>query len=327
MLVIADDLTGATDTAGAMAASGRTCVVSLTVNASLLSADVLVIDTDGRARSAAEACAATAEAVRQHQDRAAPLFIKVDSTLRGHVRATVEAAVAALDVSPAHVVICPAFPRHGRAVVDGQVLVHGVPLAGPTLHELFDGFAPYGVRTQIPDAVTDDDLAAIVAASSPDTVWVGSAGLAHHVARLTSDQRERPNSVEHPGPSHNIVVVAGSLQQRTAEQVAHLGAESLEDVRYSVEVIVKNPLDPPFDALVVQHATRADGLVLTGGATARAVLELLHITSLTVCGEIEPGVPWCVASGPSGPVTVVTKAGGFGDERTLQRAVLFLAGS
>ncbi len=65
------------------------------------------------------------------------------------------------------------------------------------------------------------------------------------------------------------------------------------------------------------HAARCAGLVLTGGDTARALLEALDIPWLRIVGEVEPGVPLCVA----GPLTrpIVTKAGAFGDADTLRR--------
>jgi uncharacterized protein YgbK (DUF1537 family) len=60
-------------------------------------------------------------------------------------------------------------------------------------------------------------------------------------------------------------------------------------------------------------------LVLTGGAVARAVLARLEAPELALTGRaIADGVPESVvASGPARGTRVVTKAGGFGDERTI----------
>jgi uncharacterized protein YgbK (DUF1537 family) len=60
-------------------------------------------------------------------------------------------------------------------------------------------------------------------------------------------------------------------------------------------------------------------LVATGGDTARAALEARGIGRLRVRHEIEPGVPVCLTDPPR-PMTVVTKAGGFGDAGALARA-------
>jgi uncharacterized protein YgbK (DUF1537 family) len=63
----------------------------------------------------------------------------------------------------------------------------------------------------------------------------------------------------------------------------------------------------------------ASMLLLTGGDTARTVLDRLGIDRLEVLGEIEPGISFsrCGVQGPS----VVTKAGGFGDDQTLVRVL------
>ena len=60
-------------------------------------------------------------------------------------------------------------------------------------------------------------------------------------------------------------------------------------------------------------------LIATGGDTARAALEARRIGRLRVRAEIEPGVPVCLAEAPRA-LTVVTKAGGFGDAGALVRA-------
>lgn len=67
------------------------------------------------------------------------------------------------------------------------------------------------------------------------------------------------------------------------------------------------------------------GLILTGGDTAKAVCRRLGIAGLEVCTELEPGVPLSRFVG-SRPVPVVTKAGAFGTEETLLRALHTLKG-
>jgi 4-hydroxythreonine-4-phosphate dehydrogenase len=66
------------------------------------------------------------------------------------------------------------------------------------------------------------------------------------------------------------------------------------------------------------HVHRAGALVLTGGDTARAVLQTIGVTGLRVWGEVEPGVAFSTAMG-AWEGTVITKAGGFGDPSTLAR--------
>jgi len=80
------------------------------------------------------------------------------------------------------------------------------------------------------------------------------------------------------------------------------------------------PVRRGLTGLVAPAAAQAAGLVLTGGATARAVLEALGTQALLLLGEIEPGV---VVSRPDDGASrrVVTKAGAFGDAGTLVRTV------
>ena len=326
MLVLADDLTGAADTGGAFAMAGHRCTVVLDHGHKPETSEldeqhnthVLIIDADSRAMTPRNASAATTVIVCRYAP--SELFVKIDSTLRGHVRATVDAALAALPTPPSRVVMCPAFPKASRTVLEGRVHVHGEPLDGPNLREIFaDWSAAWsdGVLLEIPDVRTDDDLSEIVRASAGTTLWVGSAGLAYHLGRARATGAGQ--LAGRPPHAALVVVVAGSQHERTTEQVTHLAP--------GTTAIVAHPDSREF-ATQIEHAARgADGLVLTGGATARKVLEFLNIDVLEVGGEVEPGVPWAVATGPFGTITIVTKAGGFGDALTLQRAVQFLTGS
>lgn len=69
---------------------------------------------------------------------------------------------------------------------------------------------------------------------------------------------------------------------------------------------------------------QASTLVLTGGDTARAVLDRLRVERLEVAGEFEPGICISRQAGRHGPC-IVTKAGGFGDSSALLRAMRHFA--
>ena len=60
-------------------------------------------------------------------------------------------------------------------------------------------------------------------------------------------------------------------------------------------------------------AAAADSLVLTGGATAEAVLDALGVYLLDLEGEVLPGLPLSRGEG----WRIVTKSGGFGTADTL----------
>jgi uncharacterized protein YgbK (DUF1537 family) len=68
--------------------------------------------------------------------------------------------------------------------------------------------------------------------------------------------------------------------------------------------------------LVAPLAGKIGALVSTGGETARAMLCAMRYHGLRLVGEIEPGVPLSIAAGPR-PLTVITKAGAFGNRDTL----------
>ncbi|MFI8826651.1 four-carbon acid sugar kinase family protein [Streptomyces sp. NPDC053431] len=71
---------------------------------------------------------------------------------------------------------------------------------------------------------------------------------------------------------------------------------------------------------------RADGLVLTGGETAAAVLGALGATGIELYDEPEPGIARGTLHGAHAPrLPVLVKAGGFGDDRTLVRLHAVLA--
>ena len=321
MLVIADDLTGAADSAAAFTSSGHRCVVSLdglSTGGRTPRNTIVVIDTDSRDMSASDAFASTSAAITRHAPT--ELFIKIDSTLRGNIRATVEAALSAMPTPPDRIVICPAFPQLGRTVTHGRVHVRGVPLDGPDLFELFDGLRIDG-NVEIPEVHTEHDLAAAVGSRAQATLWVGSAGLARHVGASMARNDAALKPINNLAAEHRrclrVVVIAGSQHPNTLEQIAALNP--------STNVAALHPLDPEFSARAERAAIGADGLVLTGGATARIVLDLLNVRSLDIRGEVEPGIAWSTARSDSGDITVVTKAGGFGDTLALQRAVEFLS--
>lgn len=130
-LVVADDLTGATDTGHEFAARGLKTVVSASSSCSsgtqrgVAEADVHVIDTDSRYADPPAASTAVERTIAGRD----PAFVykKIDSTLRGNLVAEVDAALDATDADLA--LVAPASPRNGRTTVGGYHLVDGVPVA------------------------------------------------------------------------------------------------------------------------------------------------------------------------------------------------------
>jgi uncharacterized protein YgbK (DUF1537 family) len=130
--ILADDLTGAADTAIAFARRRVPARVVWGDSLPRFSEDAMVLAFDAATREmdAANAARRHREVLRRLPHSAVRLFKKIDSTLRG---SPAEEIAAMLDVVLTHeantgVVMAPAFPAMGRTVREAQVRVHGVPL-------------------------------------------------------------------------------------------------------------------------------------------------------------------------------------------------------
>jgi D-threonate/D-erythronate kinase len=132
ILIIADDLTGAADSAVQFRQAGFSAVV-LTEQASYRSAwpRAQVVSLSLNTRDASPT------AVRHIWERQAPtiralaqdalVYQKIDSTLRGHPALEVRLLLGCLGAASA--IVVPAFPKLGRHTVDGVHRVNGLPLA------------------------------------------------------------------------------------------------------------------------------------------------------------------------------------------------------
>ncbi len=131
VVVIADDLTGAADSAAAFARQGLRTMV-LWDTRSLPDAEVWVFTTESRHGTQEEAVRHVEDVVRRVStlsgvpDRAW-IYKKVDSTLRGHPGPELTTVMDGWGIRRA--LVAPAFPAQGRVTLDGRVYVHGIPLA------------------------------------------------------------------------------------------------------------------------------------------------------------------------------------------------------
>ena len=144
MVVIADDLTGAADSAASSAMLGCNAAVVLyspqNKESELLwpDADILSIDANSRCLSSDLASQRTARLVelcesQNRNSREYTLFKKIDSTLRGNIASELAALLQARRAvkqagSKLSILIAPALPAQGRTTVGGRLLVQGVPL-------------------------------------------------------------------------------------------------------------------------------------------------------------------------------------------------------
>ncbi len=325
LAIIADDLTGALDSAAPFAGRGLWVEVALSVEAApevaASGADVVVINTASREIAPDQARAAVAAAVAA-LPQGMRLFKKVDSRLKGHVAAE----LSALPFTRA--LAAPAIPAFGRIVRDGAVQGFGVDQPIPVAEIL--GLAPE--RVDIPDSLSDDDLAASLAASQADLL-IGARGLAEALAAQMTGATPQPAPLA--GPRGTLVI--GSRDPITLAQVAHLraardlcvidapngefvsrecaGIALVQALPGAVEIAGAEVAANLAGGLYPDMTGSGGTLFLTGGATAEAVLGAMGLRRMRLIGECLPGLAVATAAG----LVIVTKSGGFGPEDTLLR--------
>lgn len=317
VLILADDLTGAADCAAAFLARSPEVVVALDQDARL-AAPVLSIDLGTRGLAQEVAGAHVMRALSSSRARRARiLYKKIDSTLRGNVAAELAAARDALGAGRP-ILVAPAFPAQNRTVLDGRVYVDGKPLRGGNLKRVLGG-----LDVTIHDAASDADLRGIARnalALQPRPLFVGSAGLARALAAELPRRKPRPGCM----PRGEIAVVVGSASptsQRQADRLARVAKRegaALYRLEWNRKMADAAALVQAFGRIAARHEN-AGAYVLTGGDTARAVLEARGIRGIRLLGEAEPGVPFGTSI-PFG-LLVCTKAGGFGGPDTLVHCV------
>lgn len=378
VLVIADDLAGAAESAAAMTSwSPASCELRLsTAQRDGDPSTALVIDTDSRYLPPLEARARVIESLAARPG-ATLIFKKIDSLVRGNVADE----TAALRESGRHVIACAAMPAVERTVVNGRVKLSGVPLhetdawaaeiAQPP-RSLTQVFHPqYGhivtlsvVRsnrlteelrhylelgmTPVCDAETQADLDRIVDSTLQlmedyPLALVGTGAMARALGKRLHPTGE-PTTEDPTSPDGPALVVVGTLAPTAVEQVRRLvltGAEHIvlvpgdladesasatRRIRAAVEAgvaVVTMDRESAWDrrsmaAIAQLIAPAVDGihadLVLTGGETARRMLDVLDIQTIYPFEELDSGT---VLSRSVDGVSVVTRPGSFGPPDSL----------
>jgi D-threonate/D-erythronate kinase len=128
--IIADDLTGASDSGVQFARNGlKTQVIFdwMSIPDEDNELDVIVVDTDSRSIAGEKAYERANSAALALKDKGLTwIYKKVDSTLRGNLGQEINGIMDAFEYEAAF--IAPAFPRIGRTTVSGIHYLNGIPI-------------------------------------------------------------------------------------------------------------------------------------------------------------------------------------------------------
>jgi len=330
IVVIADDLSGAAELAGAARVRGLTAELQTAFSPGV-GAEVICLDSGTRALSPAEAERRAGEVIRAVASaRPSWIYLKFDSVLRGHAVLELRTVMATSGLRSA--LFVPANPSRRRVIRGGEYFVDGQPLHETTFAQdpeyprssarVADllGSKPGGIS--IPDAQSPTDLARLAAAADVGTLLAGAgeffeALLDHRTPRLPD---EAPGPADATGASELgegvTLLTCGSFTSwperwRRAHERGVPIFELPEEPRWVVQALerhhvallgigdqrVHQRMAPSelVESLAecvagVLHHGHIDRLLLEGGATAAAVMRCLGWTRLRACRPPGPGV-------------------------------------
>ena len=238
ILLLADDLTGACDSAATFLRHGHTARVLLTPNSDAPET-VWVRHTASRDLSPTAAARAVTQAA--HTLPTTPLiFKKVDSAGRGNIAAELLAARKAFAADL--ILLAPSFPALPHRVQNGILQITDIASQNTNVclaalfpeqhhHRIGKAATPAELATLLAagkdillcDATSDPDLQAIAEAASKlpaRILWAGSAGLANALAALhpANPPHEQPRAPQ----TGSALVVAGTTHNVTQLQLQHL---------------------------------------------------------------------------------------------------------
>lgn len=343
VLIVADDITGALDTAGYFATPENPIKVWLDRPPAISGSNA--IDLDTRDLDEATACGRVAE-IFTGRERGVLSFKKIDSVMRGHPMAEAAAAFRAGRFRRA--LFAPAFPAMGRVTVDGRQLVlsqDGKVQVGPAL---VDALSSHGIpaamlgKDAVPggffvaDASSDAELADAVAAfgAGDDDLYIGAGGLASALAGRASPSLPPPKldlaicGTNHPMTLRQIAAVPGLRSvvmddngamrpDPPALLVAPPNAVSVPEARAMIERSLKR---------LVATTPGPRAVLVTGGWTLRLLVRICAASHLLCEGLYEPGVAMSrMVAGAWHGTAIVSKSGGFGGDDLLAR--LFAPGA
>lgn len=346
--ILADDLTGALDTAAAFAGHGEVPVF-LGAGAQA-DAPVQAVATGSRDVPADAMAAALGACLPWFGGAAAGrgsvgAFKKIDSLLRGNSFAEIAWLHRHGGISGfSGIVLAPAYPAQGRFTRAGRHWVgepHGADTRPPAVAiDLVAALAAHGIAARVgqdldhmapgevlvPDVTSDADLAELAAlafrsAGTPRRLWCGSAGLAWALARHIG--RQESTAVANPAPlrSGRVQLVTASrhpvLRAQWAGVVEAAGAAGAACIDlahpHAVDTATAASLLRQRSVEWVRMSPRPDILVVIGGDTLLALCQASGVQSLLAGAGPRNG--WGCARFRGGAwdgVTCYSRSGAFG---------------
>jgi D-threonate/D-erythronate kinase len=342
IMLVADDITGACDSATHFAQHGLPA--RLLLRGAHRCEPVLTLCISTRNATDDQASAAlrrTLDAIPASWHEQALFFLKLDSAARGPIAASILAAAEILQ--PEVILYAPAFPALQRTVDQGvlricdiagqQTLislrdlflssVHSritiIPAGSqPTLRQAMLQALDDGRNILLCDSISTNDLnmlAQTVSSLSLKALWVGSGGLASALAEALSPHKAAPT--QPPLPAGPALLICGTNHPVTMLQLHALqGQHTTAESAHIIQIDWQQTMPAEIRAYVAQHQPAI--LILTGGDTAAFVLDALDADSVLLCRELAPGIPLGrITGGLADGCNVITKSGGFGDESAL----------
>lgn len=289
IVIIADDLTGAAELAGAATRVGLRAEVHTRFQVDA-HADVVAIDADTRSLPQAQAAQSTRD-IATAVAAANPEWVykKCDSVLRGSVLAEIRAVMTA--TGHARALLIPANPARGRVIRNGRYFVNGeslertsfahdpeYPRRTAVVAELLEGDL---ARVQTPDAETTADLDCHAAAIDADTLPAGgveffeallrcrtTGGSAHVSARASALPGEAPDSLPK-------LFVCGSAAAWAKGRVDQCRAHGI-----AVEVMPEEVAASDVDALALEAWSARITAALSSGQSVMAAIGRARISSV-----------------------------------------------
>ncbi len=207
--IIADDLTGANDTAlqfHVRGANTKILLDSACVPADKSDTEVWALSTESRNCEDWEAVEKVDKAVKSFIENFSfdYYYKKIDSTLRGHIALETLTMLDILDYDAS--IIIPAFPQEGRITVGGYHLLKGVPIGRTEIamdphSPILESHVPTLLRSQLDDKQKD-----LVGTIDLKTVMNGAGPILIKINELIKDGKK--------------LIVADSTSITDIEQIA-----------------------------------------------------------------------------------------------------------